>query len=684
MRTNNYTGNHLLFLLLLFFFIIPVHSALLAQTEQLENEPVFSTRQLLRDTAIIQQVIKEAGLIEEDYPDSAVRKIHLALESSFKLKYNRGILKSFTELGVLYHIHNQNLKAIKALQLALPYCDTGKAGHVTTTKIYTAIAYRYMFIDMNDSAAFYYYKALDEIDRWKIDNPDVLINTYSQMIMLWLNLNENPDDIKPNDKYIETAVAYLNKAEQLEQKNNITLGKIILSKGHINYLLHRFDSARFHYRRFVQLAAQPDMASQSSFITSTYVNMATTFLIQKAADSAIHYSLKAFKKIAADGNLDTNLLITSGYNMGEAYLLQKRYKEAIQATLPALAIARTQSLYGQYAGHEILSKAYGAMGNYKAAWEQQKLYSEVRDSLTLEKNIQTISQMEMKYRVAERDKELVQKELTISSRDNKIKTQNLWIGGTLASALLITLISVLLHRQNIHKQRMEALQMQQEKEMALMQAMIEGEEKERNRLANELHDGIGGLLGTIRMQLGAALKSHQIPTASGEFKDILLLLESSYDELRKTAHNLMPEILQQEGLEIATGIFCDRVRKADTLEVNYETVGSIPRFRPSLELALYRIIQELMHNILKHARASEALVQLAFIGDCLSVTVEDNGIGMQGPVNNSKAGMGIKTIQERIRKMGGKFDISSSVNNGTSINLEFNITGKDMTYLKMQ
>jgi signal transduction histidine kinase len=410
--------------------------------------------------------------------------------------------------------------------------------------------------------------------------------------------------------------------------------------------------------------------------------MAQTFLLQKLADSAIYYSEKAIKKYEADGRQDTNLLITSDYTIGESYLLQKKYKEAIAVTLPALAIAKTQPLFSQYTGHEILSKAYGAIGDYKAAWEEQKNYSLIRDSMLIEKNIQTISQMEMKYQVAERNKELAKKELAISSRDNRIKTQNLWIGGTLGGTLLITLVGALLYRQNIHKQRIEALRMQQEKEMALLQAMIEGEEKERNRLANELHDGIGGLLGTIRMQLGASLKAHHMQTTSGEFKEILLLLENAYDELRKTAHNLMPEVLQQEGLETATSIFCDRIRKTDALDINYETVGSIPRFRPSLELALYRIIQELTHNILKHARASEALVQLAFIGECLSVTVEDNGVGIQETVSHSKTGMGIKTIQERIRKMGGKFDIVSSANNGTSINLEFNLTGNDMIDVK--
>jgi signal transduction histidine kinase len=291
------------------------------------------------------------------------------------------------------------------------------------------------------------------------------------------------------------------------------------------------------------------------------------------------------------------------------------------------------------------------------------------------KNVGAISQMEMKYQFAEHQKKLAEQQLAISNKDNKIKTQRLWIVGSLAGSLLIILSGLHLRRQAFHKQRIAALKMQQEKEMLLLQAMIEGEEKERKRLAHELHDGLGGLLGTIRMQLGTTLESQNQNTESGEYRDILELLEGAYDELRKTAHNLMPETLQQEGLGFATRIFCDRVRRANTLEIHYETVGEIPRLRPILELGLYRIIQELVHNIVKHAKASEALVQLAINGDCLIITVEDNGIGIQEtPYKSEKTGIGLSSIQERITKMGGKFDILSAVNRGTSINIELYLT----------
>ncbi|BAV04935.1 two-component sensor histidine kinase [Filimonas lacunae] len=643
---------------------------------QLSNETLYT------DTNAIKQAIKEARTLEDDYLDSAINKLRVALKSSFRLKYNKGIFACLTDMGVIFHIHNQNAKSIDVLKQALPYCDTSKQGRTWLLNTYLAIGYRYEFIDMKDSAGNYYYKALDAIEHYHIDNVNALTKTYFQIIFFWLNMAEDTEKPLYTDKYINTAVAYLNKAEQqVLSDNKIALCRITLSKGNIHYMKRELKDARVYYRRFLQLAALPEAKDLSSFITQTYAQLSRTYLDEQIVDSALYYAQKAVQHFKENGAKDTALLIGALYYQGEAYIQQKKYARAISVITPALTIAKTQPLSRQYHGHHLLSMAYQAMGNYKAAWEHQKAYSNVIDSLSQERNLRSISQMEIKYEVAERDKELARRELTINSRDNKIKTQRLWLYVTIAVAISILLIHILLFRQIIHKQRIAALRMQQEKEMALLQAMIEGEEKERLRIANELHDGIGGLLGTIYMQLGAAIKAHHLQNDAA-FTEVLQMQENAYEELRKVAHNFMPDILQQEGLEVATRVFCNRVRNTDAIDINYEVVGDIPRFRPSLELASYRIIQELTHNILKHANASEALIQLAYIGNCLSVTVEDNGIGIQGTPGGNKTGMGIHTIQDRIKKMGGRFDLVSSKNNGTSINLHFVITEADLILSK--
>lgn len=673
MRKNNNTRTNCGYVALsLLFLAIFYPACIYAQSGQSEHNNAVSNLPYITDTASIQRQIKEGRALGDKYEDSAEQKLTLTLQSSFRLHYRRGILKSLQELGILYHLHNHQQKSIDVLQSAVAWADTGMLGYVTRTELYTAIAYRFVFLELKDSAAHYYYKALDEIEKGKVTRVESLVKTYTQLIIFWLNMSDNPDKDNPDTAYIQTALTYLNKAEQLEKSDIKTLGKILLSKGHIHYLMHRFDTARKYYHSFLALPPWQDARSHAPYVIFTWGTISRTFLVQKQTDSAIFYANKAILKFRADGAIDSNIFINCCINLAEAYMHKKQYAKAIQSVAPLLSCLSTQTISTQSDVHEILAKAYSLLGNYQAAWQEQALYSMLKDSLTSTQNLRTISQMEMKFKVAERDKALAQKELAITNRDAKIRNQRTWMAVALSLGILFLLVALLVYRQRKHKQSIAHMQQEQERELALLEAMVDGEEKERNRLANELHDGIGGLLGTIRMQLGAALKAHHLQNEN-DFKDIILLLENAYDELRKTAHNLMPEILQQEGLEVATRAFCERLRRTGSLDINCEMVGSVPRFRPNIELAVYRIIQELTHNIIKHAYATEALVQLAYINGCLSVTVEDNGKGMPAAAWQSNSGMGIKTIQDRIRKMGGSFDILSDDGNGTSINLELTI-----------
>jgi signal transduction histidine kinase len=241
--------------------------------------------------------------------------------------------------------------------------------------------------------------------------------------------------------------------------------------------------------------------------------------------------------------------------------------------------------------------------------------------------------------------------------------------------MLLLLIGFLLYRYKSSKQRIKLLQIEKQMEISHLNAMIEGEEKERRRLATELHDGIGGLLGSIRLQLSSAIRNYKTQDRSADFKFILKLLENTYADLRKTAHNLMPETLQQEGLETATRLFCLGISTNGKPDIIFESVGELPPIPPSIELSLYRMIQELVHNIIKHANASKALVQLVYIDNKLGLTVEDDGQGfdVQQKVQEQQ-GMGLSAIRKRVKSLGGNMDISGSPGEGTSIYIEIIIS----------
>ncbi|MEO5891167.1 MAG: ATP-binding protein [Ferruginibacter sp.] len=157
-----------------------------------------------------------------------------------------------------------------------------------------------------------------------------------------------------------------------------------------------------------------------------------------------------------------------------------------------------------------------------------------------------------------------------------------------------------------------------------------------------------------------------------DFADGIKLLEETSAGLRETAHNIMPEILLQEGLAHAIKAFCERMTGKGGTVISFQTLGTHKKMNAGFDLPLYRIIQELIHNIRKHAKAQTALVQMNFQDDGgLDITVEDDGIGIPAEKLISSTGMGLKNIKERTKQMGGKLDIKSFPGKGTSIYLEF-------------
>jgi two-component system NarL family sensor kinase len=264
--------------------------------------------------------------------------------------------------------------------------------------------------------------------------------------------------------------------------------------------------------------------------------------------------------------------------------------------------------------------------------------------------------VEIKSRIAEKNKEIAQQELAIEKNESRIQSKNFLIGAISSGFIFICVVMVLLYRNAKHKERLQRenlYRLQQDMKINQLNAMIAGEEKERSRIARELHDGMGGTLATIRLELSSIARKQKDGTA---YENVLQLLEEASADLRSSAHNLMPEILLQEGLVKAVDLFCYRIQQAGTIDINFEPVGEIPQLDKSFSLPVYRIIQELVNNIIKHANATQALVQINYHDHHLSITIEDNGRGIDTQHTN---GMGLKTISERIHSLDGSMYINS-------------------------
>jgi len=214
------------------------------------------------------------------------------------------------------------------------------------------------------------------------------------------------------------------------------------------------------------------------------------------------------------------------------------------------------------------------------------------------------------------------------------------------------------------------LTVQESQRAAAMEAMIAGEERERSRIAKDLHDGLNGTLATVKMYLNGLVKDVPELSTSDRYEKAKEILEGTSVEVRRISHDLMPVVLMRDGLVDALRSYTSNINESGVLSMELVAVGMKERLNDSLELALYRIIQELINNVVKHANATKCIVQLSRADQFLEVTVEDDGDGLEGDVDQ---GLGLRSIRSRVEMLHGDSEFKSEKGVGTSVYMRFSL-----------
>ena len=219
---------------------------------------------------------------------------------------------------------------------------------------------------------------------------------------------------------------------------------------------------------------------------------------------------------------------------------------------------------------------------------------------------------------------------------------------------------------NLNQKLKEA---EQKEQLKVTKAILDGEERERQGVAKDLHDGLGGMLAGVKFNLSAWSSNNLESGQVQDFHKILNQLDSSVSELRRVAGNLMPESLLNFGLEIALKDLCEFYMK-DHLHIDFQPMNIDKNLSLNTQLNIYRIVQELLSNAVKHSGATNILLQCTQSEDQFFITIEDNGKGILAQDQNKLKSMGLKNLQNRVEYLKGKMEISSEQNEGTSINIE--------------
>lgn len=306
----------------------------------------------------------------------------------------------------------------------------------------------------------------------------------------------------------------------------------------------------------------------------------------------------------------------------------------------------------------------------------------LRDSIALTSRANTINEFESKYRASEKEKENLVLQADIFER--KVQQRNLLVFGAF---LLIVgfLIAFLIHKNTKRKQYIAEQQREieiqktekllKEQEITSINAMIEGQEKERQRVASDLHDSVGATLAAAKLQFNHISKNKDKALEMEElFDKTEKLLADAYTEIRSMAHIKNSGVLAKDSLLPTIRKLAANVSINGNLEVEVQDFGLENKLENSLEITIFRIIQELITNIIKHSNATEASINITQHQTLLSIIVEDNGKGFNiSEFINNPDGMGLSSIEKRVEHLEGTMEVDSSPGKGTTILIDLPI-----------
>lgn len=388
----------------------------------------------------------------------------------------------------------------------------------------------------------------------------------------------------------------------------------------------------------------------------TYNDLGNTYRKKGQLTKAIYYLNRALSKSKAFQN-DYHLATVYG-NMADVYRLQHNYTMAnqyIDSTLRHSQKSKSpEKLIDAYDFAYLLKNE---TRDYKAAAQYLKKYITLKDSLLNADKAKIIYNYQEKYET-EKKQELIEKQ------EFEIAKRNYWLIIALAVFALICIATWFAYRTYKHKQDKKLqneIYRQQEIES---KALFDGEQKERIRIARDLHDGVGQMLSLVKMKLSMA------DTADASIKKTGELLDKAIEEVRNVSHNLIPEELNF-GIFRALEDIAEKVNSSGTtkMEINIPEKIKQLTFERQNELSIYRIVQEVVNNMIKHAGADRIDLTISKVSQSIIISIKDNGRGMDENSIGQSKGLGWKNINARVHLLDGKINITSEKLSGTQIEI---------------
>ncbi|MBO9620852.1 MAG: sensor histidine kinase [Niabella sp.] len=327
-----------------------------------------------------------------------------------------------------------------------------------------------------------------------------------------------------------------------------------------------------------------------------------------------------------------------------------------------------------------LMETYEKLHDLPNAYKWMKSYVGLQDSAHTRDLKNSMFSLETRFRVSEKEKQIALLQAANKEADLRAKNSRLSNIVLMILCLVILLIftffiityrtgrKLALQKEMNFQQQLK--EMEQRQQIVVTEALLEGEERERRRIARDLHDGLGGLLAGIKMKLSSHSRNAAIKDQAA-LEQITGQLDNSVAELRRIARNMMPESLIRFGLQTALKELCESMLSQD-IEINFIALDLNDQMDLSKQVVIYRIIQEALANAIRHSKARHIMVQCSQNDDRFYITIEDDGVGFDKTALSNK-GIGLTNIENRVKYLNGTMDVLSEPNEGTTINMELNV-----------
>lgn len=593
-----------------------------------------------------------------------------------------------TTLGSSYRYTSPDSSAMYARQASAIY--SAQKDSIGLAKSDILVCYYYYNTGKPDSALYISQQYIN----WLHTQPSLLSQLglyYSFSGVCCMKLDRKKEAL---DRFYK-ALDYAEKSA-----DHMTQLKAYVNIGWAMMELNQFEEAIQNFRTALAFTVEKKLPPNFSGVTLS--NMASCFGSLNQSDSAFKYARLAISSAKSAGDIITEA--NGLFILGSAQVKKGQLNEALSSYLQAQPLrekvgdpffivsdqAEISSLYARLGNtkegitigekalklaqqnnitaklpmiYSALASNYESANDFAKATEYYKRINDLKDSMYKDANPQALAEMRTKYETEKQDR-------LIEQQNNKLKMQNYLFGGIAVLMLLSGLLLVSWYKRNkLRQETAMKTELMRQQETAI-KAVMEAEENERQRIAKDLHDGVGQMMSAAKMNLSAFESELKFNSEDQRksFEKVINLVDESCREVRTVSHIMMPNALLKNNLGDAIREFTGKLNQKDLKVVVY-TEGLDQRLDSNMETMIYRVVQECVNNTIKHAGASTLDISLIRDKDGISGTIEDNGKGFDSTDQDKLKGIGIKNISSRIEYLKGTVDFDSAPGRGTVVAL---------------